>query len=464
MQGYPLRAAEPRSIPLNNSLLPEYLRMLGYTTALVGKWHIGYHTNNHIPTRRGFDSFLGYYSGYIEYFTHKLIESGQSGYDIHRLIGNNHKIEYRYDYMTDIITAEAESIILSHNTLKPMYLQLSHLAPHSSTAKDLLEVRSWKETNDTFGYIKDINRRKYASVVTTLDESVGRVVDALKRAEMLDNSIIIFLSDNGAQTVGEVHRNYGSNYPLRGLKSSFFDGAVRSAACIYSPLIESRSRISTQLIHISDWLPTLYSAAGGDPSDLEGLDGVDQWSAIKHAGNSKRQSLLINIDEQIDSEAALVGQYKLVTDRSIFSEYYGYTGNDPSYPKYNETQVLTSPAASAIASISPKLNADKLKQLRKEGMVICQNDKFSNCMNRTCLFDIYEDPCEITDLSSKYPEVVKRLSTFIDSYKLVMMKQTNMPVDPTGFPHNFNDTWMPWLPEGDLPAKCILPSCVMTKQ
>lgn len=75
MQGYPLRGAEPRAIPLNNTLLPEHLRKLGYVTHLVGKWHVGYKTRDYTPTRRGFDTFFGYYSGYIEYFTHLLIES-----------------------------------------------------------------------------------------------------------------------------------------------------------------------------------------------------------------------------------------------------------------------------------------------------------------------------------------------------------------------------------------------------
>lgn len=93
-------------------------------------------------------------------------------------MGDNHTVEYRYDYMTDIITDEAASIISSHNTDKPMYLQLAHLAPHSSDSEDVMEVRDWEETNATLGYIRDLNRKKYASVVATLDKSVGQVVDA----------------------------------------------------------------------------------------------------------------------------------------------------------------------------------------------------------------------------------------------------------------------------------------------
>lgn len=75
MQGYSLRGAEPRGIPLNTTLLPEHLRRLGYSTHLIGKWHVGYHTKNYGPTRRGFDTFLGYYTGYIQYFNHTIHES-----------------------------------------------------------------------------------------------------------------------------------------------------------------------------------------------------------------------------------------------------------------------------------------------------------------------------------------------------------------------------------------------------
>ncbi|XP_012523879.1 arylsulfatase B [Monomorium pharaonis] len=446
MQGYPLRGAEPRGIPLNNTFLPEYLRKLGYATHLMGKWHVGYHTKNFGPTRRGFDTFLGYYSGMIQYFNHTLNESGQMGYDLHRIVGESHTVEYRYDYMTDIITDEAESIISSHNTEKPMYLQLSHLAPHCSDAAEVMEVRDWVETNATFGYIKDLKRRKYASVVATLDKSIGRVVDALKRKNMLNNTIILFMTDNGAQTTGYLE-NYGSNYPLRGLKFSLFEGGIRGAACIYSPLILNSSRISTQLFHITDWLPTLYSAAGGNPSDLDQLDGIDQWSAIKGEKTRKRKSILVNIQED-KAEAALIRNYKLVRDKSDYQKHYNYySGNDVSYPEYNVTSVLTSPAASAIASVSTRLlTASKVKALRKRAMIVCKNvTNVSSCTNRTCLFNINKDPCEITDLSSEHPKVVERLSVFIDSYKSVLMKETNTLVDPAGFPFHFNNTWMPWL-------------------
>jgi len=98
----------------------------------------------------------------------------------------------------------------------------------------------------------------------------------------------------------------------------------------------------------------------------------------------------------------------LHTENSEYQKHYNYySGNDASYPEYNVTNVLTSPAASAIASVSSLvLTATKIKKLREKATIVCNNPtNSSSCMNHTCLFNIYRDPCEITDLSSKYPKV-----------------------------------------------------------
>lgn len=101
-------------------------------------------------------------------------------------------------------------------------------------------------------------------VLSKLDESVGRVVNALKENNMLENSIIIFSTDNGGAADG-FNLNAASNWPLRGVKNTLWEGGVRGAGLIWSPKFQKRSRVSHQLMHISDWLPTLYYAAGGNP-------------------------------------------------------------------------------------------------------------------------------------------------------------------------------------------------------
>lgn len=117
-------------------------------------------------------------------------------------------------------------------------------------------------------------------MVSKVDDSMGKIVDALGNKNMLQNTIIVFISDNGAPTIGET-QNWGSNYPLRGLKNTLFEGGVRTVAFVYSPLLVQAGRVSTDLIHITDWLPTLFSAANGDLGLIDPeLDGIDQWSSL----------------------------------------------------------------------------------------------------------------------------------------------------------------------------------------
>lgn len=101
-----------------------------------------------------------------------------------------------------------------------------------------------------------------SAMMTHLDVSVGAVVQALARQNMLNDSIIVFSTDNGGPAEG-FNLNAASNWPLRGVKNTLWEGGVRGAALLFSPLLAKRNRVSNQTMHISDWLPTLYHAAGG---------------------------------------------------------------------------------------------------------------------------------------------------------------------------------------------------------
>lgn len=96
-----------------------------------------------------------------------------------------------------------------------------------------------------------------------LDQSVGAIVEALSKAGILEKSIIVFSTDNGGPAEG-FNLNAASNYPLKGVKNTLWEGGVRGAGLIWSPMLENVNRVSNQTIHISDWLPTLYAAAGGN--------------------------------------------------------------------------------------------------------------------------------------------------------------------------------------------------------
>lgn len=98
-----------------------------------------------------------------------------------------------------------------------------------------------------------------------MDNAIGAMVAALAKREMLENSIIIFTADNGGAAAG-FNLNAASNWPLRGVKNTLLEGGVRGAGLIWSPLLGAVGHVAQQTMHISDWLPTLYRAAGGDPA------------------------------------------------------------------------------------------------------------------------------------------------------------------------------------------------------
>lgn len=448
MQGFPLRAAEPRGIPLNVTLLPKYLKNLGYVTRLIGKWHTGYYTESHTPANRGFDSFYGYYNGMIQYYNYTYTQDKKYvGFDLHDDLTNSLNIahDHNHEYFTDILSKKAEEIINNHNPEIPLFLEIAHLAPHCSNAVDPLEVRNLSQLNSTFGYIKNFNRRKYAGMIEALDDSVGRTVAALEKAKMLENSIIVFVSDNGAQSEGFLE-NFGSNYPLRGLKFTVYEGGIRVPAYIYSPLIKMQSRVSNLFMHVTDWLPTFYSAAGGNLFDLGQIDGVDQWSKLQKNEQGTRKFLLVNIDEKENTESGIFQKFKIVKGASDqYSKYYGDSGNNDSYPEYNITRVLNSEANLAIHNVQDERISSKIvKNLRNLSRIQCEEfSHFPNCSN-LCLFNIYNDPCETKDISRSNPLIVKYMERRLADYRKVLMNQTNAPLDPAGLPEHFNYTWMPW--------------------
>lgn len=184
-----------------------------------------------------------------------------NGYDLHRNFAPSYKEIGKY--ATDLFTEESIKIIQKHDKANPLLLYLSHLAAHTGSKEKGLElgVPNVEEAHRKFSYIEDPRRRLYAEIVSQLDKSVGQVVEALSRRHMLSNTIILFMSDNGAPTTG-VFENSGSNWPFRGIKQTVFEGAVRNLAVLWSKDIRNTDSVVRTPVHIADWLPTLYAAAG----------------------------------------------------------------------------------------------------------------------------------------------------------------------------------------------------------
>ncbi|XP_039310041.1 arylsulfatase B [Solenopsis invicta] len=473
MQHEVVYVSEPRGLPLNEKLLPQYLKEANYKTHIVGKWHLGYHKRAYTPLYRGFDTHFGYYNGFQDYYNHMvidpIIESNPpiQGFDMRR------NLSIAWDtmgkYSTDLFTEEAVQLINTHDTNNPMFLYLAHLAPHSGNQNNLLQAPA-KEIAK-FSYITNPARRIYAAMVSKLDHSVGEIIEALNKRKMLENSIVLFLSDNGAPTEGFL-QNYGSNYPFRGIKNSPWEGGVRGVAAIWSPLIKKRKRVSNQLMSIVDWLPTLLSAVGISEQNIPKIDGRNMWPTLVSDKHSPRHEVLINIDDIDNYFAIRRGNFKYVNgETSLRFTWVGDSGRSPNEnrPPYNPEKVLHSKAGIAIAHTIQRisgwkrldqihvnvkrseksiLTSDKILQLRQQAEVYCnvsEQEKIScDPLISPCLFNIKDDPCEMINIIEQKPLVAASLKKAALKYRITMIPPSNIKVDPRANPKYWNNTWTFW--------------------
>lgn len=215
MQHFVIANFEPWGLGLDEKLLPEYMRDAGYATHLVGKWHAGFYEERRTPNHRGFDSFFGCLGGYIDYYNHSvdaLVAGYADGFDIRNNL--NVSFDTLGRYATDLFTDVALQKIREHDRDQPLFMHVSYNAPHAANPGDPLQAPA--ELVAVFGHIANVQRRKYAAMVASLDRNIGRLVRGIDEAGMLDNSVILFVADNGSPVLGLLN-NTGSNYPFRGV-------------------------------------------------------------------------------------------------------------------------------------------------------------------------------------------------------------------------------------------------------
>ncbi|XP_060800557.1 arylsulfatase I [Amyelois transitella] len=434
MQHGVIYGAEPRGLPLSEKILPQYLKDLGYKTHLIGKWHLGSYKKEYLPRNRGFDTHTGYITGKIDMYDHTNVERGSWGFDFKRNSDALVSDDLFGKYATDVFTDEAIKIISSHNNSTPLFLMVAHAAVHSGNPYE--PIRAPDDVIDQFKTIENRQRQKFAGVLTKLDESVGRVVSALHEHGLLNHSVIVFSTDNGGPAAG-FNDNAASNYPLRGVKNTLWEGGVRGAGLVFSPLIHKRSRAATQLMHISDWLPTLYSAAGGNLTALGSIDGVNQWDALSKDLDSERNAVLHNIDDVWGSAALTVWPWKLVQGTNYNGSWDSWYGPAGRRGHYDTDKVFGSRAGKAVAELGLMPNNNTVAFIRKSTTVTCsENTSAVRCkpLQSPCLFNVQLDPCERNNLADAEPAILQRLLKDLSDLNSTAVPPNNRPLDPHGDP------------------------------
>ena len=270
-------------------LLPQALKEAGYETAIIGKWHLGHSDRKYWPRQRGFDYQYGPLIGEIDYFTHK-----QHGVlDWYR---NNKPIK-EVGYSTTLLGDDAVRLLTAHDPAVPLCLYLTFNAPHTPYQAPQAYLDRYKK-------IADPSRRAYAAMITAMDDEIGRVVAALDKKGMRDNTLIVFQSDNGgtrnAMFAGEGDMSKikipVDNGPYRDGKGSLYEGGTRVVALANWPgHIKAGSTVDA-MMHVVDMYPTLVGLAGASTGKSKPLDGMNVWSTISEGKPSPRTEIVYNVE------------------------------------------------------------------------------------------------------------------------------------------------------------------------
>ncbi|EMI43769.1 sulfatase-like hydrolase/transferase [Rhodopirellula sp. SWK7] len=267
---------DPQTLPL----MPEYLKQAGYRTGLVGKWHIGQGTEAMLskperdeyrkvrkvdafspkrveaakPWKRGFDEGLFFVGGGGQYFPFRQKFSKSSGSKYFTFNGPDKQPEpFRGSadaFKTDFLTDAAIDFIKSKDK-KPWFLYVSYTAPHTP-----LQAKPKDIAANT--HIKDPNRRILAGMMTCLDYNVGRILEHLDEQGLRENTLVVFLSDNG----GPTSKNTSRNDPFSGVKGDVFEGGIRVPMIASWPGNLAKGKVVSGPVISLDLLPTFMAVAG----------------------------------------------------------------------------------------------------------------------------------------------------------------------------------------------------------
>ena len=251
-------------LALRERTMAEAFAAAGYATGLIGKWHLGAIDPRYHPNRRGFDTFLGFRGGWSDYWQWNLDHNGQ------RLPADGR-------YLTDVFADAAVAFVREHAS-EPFFLHLAFNAPHFPFQVPEEDLRRFSDRGLTRGVAT-----LYA-MVHRMDAGIGRVLEALDRLGLRDDTLVLFTSDNGPQLGGQGEMNLERfNAWLRGSKGNTFEGGIRVPAIVRWPGGLPAGERSHQSVHFADWLPTLLAAAGLEPERDRPLDGENVLDVLRGA-------------------------------------------------------------------------------------------------------------------------------------------------------------------------------------
>ncbi|MHC4087407.1 MAG: sulfatase-like hydrolase/transferase [Planctomycetota bacterium] len=286
-------------------LIPRALKKAGYISGIFGKWDLG-QLHRFLPVQRGFDEFYGFTNTGIDYWTHE-----RYGVPSMRR-GNKPTIEDKGTYVTDLFRREAIRFIRTHKE-RTFFCYVPFNAPHG--ASNLERPRPGVQA--PLDYIrkhygeydpKDANSRtarriRYMAAITYMDEAIGQILQLLDEHNLTDNTLVIFLSDNGGS------RGTADNGQLRGGKSNMFEGGIRVPCIVRWPGVVPEGAICNEFLTALEIFPMLCRASGVRLPRGVVLDGFDMTPVLAGKQKSPRKEMFW---QRRGDKAARVGNWKWV--------------------------------------------------------------------------------------------------------------------------------------------------------
>jgi len=302
-QEYSISPERVLGTDLREVFLSELLQQAGYTNGIFGKWDLG-QLKRYLPLQQGFNDFYGFVNTGIDYYTHER-------YGVPSMFsGNEPTTADSGTYSTYLFEREALAF-LDENRDRPFFLYLPFNAPHSASNLDP-EIRGSVQAPTEYlnRYPEATNReearqRGYRAAVTCMDASIGKVLDRIKEYGLEENTIVVFLSDNGGGLGAD-------NSPFRGKKGQFYEGGIRVPSIIKWPGAVEAGSVNNQFLSSLEIMPTLLAATNVSVPESIVLDGFNMLSVLQGENESSRQEMYWELR---GDQAARVGEWKWLKDK-----------------------------------------------------------------------------------------------------------------------------------------------------
>jgi len=367
-------------LALRETTIADLLKAGGYATGIMGKWHLGALDPRYHPNRRGFDEFVGFRGGWSDYYRWRL--------DCNATF---RKADGRY--LTDVFTDEAVQFIERHRD-EPFFLHVTYNAPHfpfQVVEEDAEPFRESGQLDEGVCLIYAMNRR--------LDGGVGRIMETLRLHGLEQNTLVIFTSDNGPQlgTTKDGLNLRRFNGGFAGSKGFVYEGGIRVPAVLQWPAgLPGDARACSDLIHFTDWLPTLLAVAGIDQPENLRFDGMNVLPVLRGESRQTNERRFWQWNRYVpvaSSNASMRdGPWKIIR------------------PRIAETMKLDPHEAEFDARL--KNDPDSVSDIRRDPFP----ERHIPDPPPPLLFNVEEDPFEQNDLADQKPHIVSRMQRELDNW------------------------------------------------